>query len=104
MYAAPRTTDTELSVLATQVWDRHADLLVAEQSPDHSLAKVVVDVDHPVAALLAHAGPHDLLVVGTEGGGRLAGLISGSVARGVLDGMPCDVLVVPPTAVRARTA
>ncbi len=103
VYAAPRT-DTELSVLATRVWDRHADLLVTQRSPDDSLAKVVVDVDHPVAALLAHAGPQDLLVVGTEGGGRLAGLISGSVARGVLDGMPCDVLVVPPTAVRARSA
>ena len=101
VYAAPRT-DTEPNVLAKRVWERHADLLVASGDPDHSVARVVVDVDHPVAALLAHAGPRDLLVVGTAGEGRLAGLISGSVARGVLDQMPCDVLVVPPTAVPAR--
>lgn len=103
VYAAKRT-DTEPDVLAKRVWDRHADLLVTQRSPDDVLAKVVVDVDHPVAALLAHAGPDDLLVVGTEGGGRLAGLISGSVARGVLDRTPCDVLVVTPTALRGRSA
>lgn len=101
VYAAPRT-DTELHVLAARIWDRHADLLLARRAPDHSLARVVVDVAQPVAALLTHAGPRDLLVVGTEGQGRLAGLIGGSVARGVLDQMPCDVLVVPPAAVLAR--
>lgn len=100
VYAAPRT-DTELHVLAATVWDRHADLLLAGRSPDHSLARVVVAVDRPVAALLAHASGRDLVVVGTQGEGRLAGLIGGSVARGVLDAMPCDVLVVPPAAVQA---
>ncbi|WP_406830718.1 universal stress protein [Pedococcus sp. KACC 23699] len=101
VYAAPRA-DAELHVLAARIWDRHADLLLSQRAPDHSLARVVVDVTQPVAALLTHAGPQDLLVVGTEGQGRLAGLISGSVARGVLDQMPCDVLVVPPAAVLAH--
>ena len=96
----------ELHVEASVIWERHADLLLAQRDPDHSLARVVVDVDDPVPALLSHAGPRDLLVVGTRGEGRLAGLIAGSVARGVLDAMPCDVLVVPRHAAygaRART-
>ncbi|MEP6855023.1 MAG: universal stress protein, partial [Pedococcus sp.] len=101
VYAAGRT-DTELHLLAARIWDRHAGLLLSQRAPDHSLARVVVDVDDAVPALLAHAGPRDLLVVGTQGQGRLAGLISGSVARGVLDQMPCDVLVVPPAVVTAR--
>ncbi|GAA4729098.1 universal stress protein [Pedococcus ginsenosidimutans] len=87
--------DAELHVEASVIWERHADLLLAQRDPDHSLARVVVDVDDPVPALLSHSGPRDLLVVGTRGEGRLAGLIAGSVARGVLDAMPCDVLVVP---------
>ncbi|WP_377644677.1 universal stress protein [Oryzobacter terrae] len=52
----------------------------------------------PVGALLDRCGPDDVLVVGTRGGGTLAGLVRGSVARGVLDGLPCDVIVVPPWA------
>ena len=54
--------------------------------------------DEPVVALLARCGPEDVLVVGTRGGGTLAGLIHASVARGVLDGLPCEVIVVPPGA------
>jgi nucleotide-binding universal stress UspA family protein len=59
---------------------------------------VEVVQEEPVAALLGRCASEDLLVVGTRGGGRLAGLISGSVARGVLDGLVCDVMVVPPGA------
>jgi nucleotide-binding universal stress UspA family protein len=59
---------------------------------------VEVVQDDPVAALLARCAADDLLVVGTRGGGTLAGLVSGSVARGILDGLVCDVVVVPPEA------
>jgi len=97
-------SDAELHVEASVIWERHADLLLAQRDPDHSLARVVVDLDDPVPALLSHAGPRDLLVVGTRGEGRLAGLIAGSVARGVLDAMPCDVLVVPRHLTPAATA
>lgn len=57
-----------------------------------------VDVvqDDPVSALLGRCAPDDVLVVGTRGGGTLAGLVHGSVARGVLDGLGCDAIVVPP--------
>jgi nucleotide-binding universal stress UspA family protein len=69
----------------------------AEQTADVS-SRVVVSVDEPVRALLAECGSDDLLVVGTRGEGRLAGLVRGSVARGVIDAGLCDVLVVPPGA------
>jgi nucleotide-binding universal stress UspA family protein len=48
-----------------------------------------------VGFLVGRSAARDLLVVGTRGGGTLAGLVEGSVARGVLDQAPCDVLVVP---------
>jgi len=61
-------------------------------------SRVVVSVDEPVPALLDECDPDDLLVVGTRGGGRLAGLVRGSVARGVIDAGVVDVIVVPPGA------
>ena len=39
-----------------------------------------------------------MLVVGTRGQGRLAGLVRDSVARGVIDAGVVDVIVVPPGA------
>lgn len=64
---------------------------------------VEVVQDDPVTALLARCRSADLLVVGTRGGGTLAGLVMGSVARDVLDRLPCDVIVVP-RGVRVRPA
>lgn len=58
--------------------------------------RLVITEDDPVPALLHRVGPGDLLVVGTRGQGRLAGLITGSVSREILDNMTCDVLVVQP--------
>ena len=49
--------EAELHVEASVIWDRHADLLLAQRAPDHSLARVVVDLDDPVPALLSHSGP-----------------------------------------------
>ena len=46
-------------------------------------------------ALLRYADPDDLLVLGNRGGGRLAGHMTASVTRAVLDDMPCDVMLVP---------
>ncbi|HET7477141.1 MAG TPA: universal stress protein [Dermatophilaceae bacterium] len=59
--------------------------------------RVEVVYDEPVAALVSRCAPGDLLLVATRGGGTLAGLVRGSVARGVLDVLPCDVIVVPPS-------
>lgn len=81
-----------------EVWD---DTWMAVRHAERSAevpCRVVVSQQPPVAALLGECAPGDLLVVGTRGEGRLAGLISGSVARGVLDAGSCDVLVVTPWA------
>ena len=78
------------------VWD------AVHAIPECALVSCHVEVvqEATLAALTSRCGPHDLLVVGTRGGGTLAGLIEGSVARGVLDASLCDLMVVP--ALRAR--
>ncbi|MEO7270079.1 MAG: universal stress protein [Knoellia sp.] len=92
--------DREGGVMARpQVWDE-TWMAVRQADKDAAVScRVVVTVDEPVAALTGECGPDDLLVVGTRGQGRLAGLVPGSVARGVLDAGICDVMVVPPSAV-----
>jgi len=80
------------------VWD---ETWMAVHHADHTASvpsRVIVSVGDPVAVLTAECGPDDLLVVGTRSQGRLSGLVSGSVARGVLDACECDVMVVPPSA------
>ncbi len=59
-------------------------------------ARVVVTRGDAATALVAETRHHDLLVVGTRGQGRLAGLVEESVARRVVHELPCDVMVVPP--------
>lgn len=80
-------------------WARcRSALASARRRAPSVIARLVLVRDDPVAALAARAGAGDLIVVGTKGGGRLAGLIRGSTSRALLDAMPCDVLVVPPAA------
>jgi nucleotide-binding universal stress UspA family protein len=68
-----------------------------------AVAVHVVVVEAPaLTALLLGSRPGDLVVVGTRGGGTLAGLVPDSLARGVLDAAPCDVLVLPPGASAGR--
>lgn len=76
------------------VWD------VVRAVPECALVPCHVEVIQgaTIPTLLGRCGPRDLLVVSTRGGGTLAGLIEGSVARGVLDASVCDVLIVPAAA------
>jgi nucleotide-binding universal stress UspA family protein len=50
----------------------------------------------PAQEIIAAAGDHqaDLIVVGSRGHGRLAGLLLGSVAQKVVSLDPCPVVVV----------
>jgi nucleotide-binding universal stress UspA family protein len=88
---APAHTKVALAV----GWRRVHDAMRSAGLPVGVPSRLVITRDDPVTALLLRARPQDLLVVGTRGGGRLAGLVQGSVSRAVLDSMPCDVLVVP---------
>ena len=77
-------------------WRRVHEAMRSVTLPEGVPSRLVITRDDPVTALLLRARAGDLLVVGTKAGGRLAGLVAGSVSRGVLDSMPCDVLVVTP--------
>jgi nucleotide-binding universal stress UspA family protein len=81
-------------------WRRSAELAVAEElagwaerHPDISISRVF-EHGHPVGALVEHSADSDLLVVGTRGGGGIHGLILGSVARAVVAGSHCPVMLV----------
>ncbi|MBB5157512.1 universal stress protein [Saccharopolyspora phatthalungensis] len=62
--------------------------------PEVAVRQVVSNIA-PVQALLEAAQHAQLLVVGHRGRGGFAGLLVGSVARGVLHHAPCPVAVVP---------
>ncbi|MDD7939588.1 universal stress protein [Actinomycetospora lutea] len=88
-------TEDERRVLAEQLAGRsaiHPDLKVS----------MVVTRSRAVRALLEQAQGARLLVVGTRGRGGFAGLLLGSVSRGLVHRAPCPVAVVPPPGVRAR--
>jgi len=67
------------------------DELAAEKSVPWRLVWTSGDAD----GLLCYADPDDLLVLGNRGHERLAGHVTGSWTRAVLDRMPCDVMLVP---------
>lgn len=66
-----------------------------ERHPDVAIDERVV-VAHPVPALLEAAEGARLLVVGSHGRGRFAGMLLGSVSQALLRRAPCPVAVVRP--------
>ncbi len=87
----PTMGDDELATETTKVWE-----LVHGARPGPEVAvHVVTCAEETVPALLSQCEPDDLLVVGTRGGGRLAGHLRQSVARQVLDAAPCEVMLAP---------
>jgi len=95
VYALPRGKDAD-RVAIGEGWRRCREALREAQLPVGVPSRLVITQDDPAAALLHRVGATDLLVVGTHGQGRLAGLVAGSVSKAVLDKMTCDVLVVQP--------
>lgn len=95
---AVRSGEVGGGIARPDVWD---ETWMAVRHAEHTgsvSSRVVVGVGDAVSVLTAECGPEDVLVVGTRGLTRLAGLVAGSVARGVLDAGECDVMVVPPSA------
>jgi len=81
-------------------WRQTSELAVAEELagwaakyPDISITRAL-ERGHPVAALVSHSTDSDLLVIGTRGGGGIPGLALGSVARAVIAGSGCPVMLV----------
>ncbi len=54
----------------------------------------------PTAALLDLAADAAMIVVGSRGMGRVAGLLLGSVSQAIVTRAPCPIVVVPPNAGR----
>jgi len=95
VHAVPHGKDVE-PVVIEKAWRRYQAALKEARFPADVPARLMITQDDPVRALLHRVGAGDLLVVGTRGQGRLAGLVNGSVSRKILDQMTCDVMVVPP--------
>lgn len=114
VHALDRDAILEPAALADG-WRRCRAALHAAHLPRGVPNRLVVSQEDPVLALLNRVGPRDLLVVGAggdrppgggdrpPGGDRPEGghappvdLARGPVSRGVLEAIPCDVLVVPP--------
>lgn len=88
--SATRQTEARLAVAESLAGWR-------DKYPDVEVTEVIAD-GHPVDALLAEVTRVDaaLLVVGSRGRGGFAGLLLGSVSRGLLHHASCPIAVVRP--------
>ncbi len=71
--------------------------LLKRTSADHTRYTVVIGEHHPAASIRRAIELYqpDLVVLGTNGVGRMRRALIGSVANQILDAANCDVLVVP---------
>ena len=95
VHAVPRGKDADRAAIG-EGWRTCREALRETHLPAGVPNRLVITQDDPVAALMHRVGHADVLVVGTHGRGRLAGLVAGSVSRAILDKMTCDVMVVQP--------
>lgn len=65
---------------------------LAERYPDLEIRREIVQ-SSPVAALVQAAEGAEMLVVGSRGRGGISRLLLGSVSHGVLQALPCPVVV-----------
>jgi nucleotide-binding universal stress UspA family protein len=83
-----------------ETWRRAGELAVAEtvagwseRHPDVAISRAF-ERGHPVGVLVGYSADADLLVIGTRGAGGIHGLALGSVARAVVAGSSCPVMLV----------
>lgn len=95
VHALPRGKDADRAAIG-EGWRKCRDALREADLPPGVPNRLVITQDDPAPALLHRVGQADVLVVGTHGYGRLAGLVAGSVSRAILDKMTCDVMIVQP--------
>ncbi|MHB8274905.1 MAG: universal stress protein [Dermatophilaceae bacterium] len=93
VHALPRGKVADRAAIG-EGWRKCREALREAHLPAGVPNRLVITQDDPVPALLHRVGQADVLVVGTRGHGRLAGLVAGSVSRAILDKMTCDVMVV----------
>jgi nucleotide-binding universal stress UspA family protein len=67
---------------------------LAEAAMDRSEVQVRVEYGHPAQVLIDQSAEADLLVVGSRGYGRFAGMMLGSVSIHCVTSAQCPVLVV----------
>ena len=77
---------------AEEVFDRARDL--ADASDAEPTLETVVQLGHPVRAILDRAGDYDAIVVGSHGGSLADRLFVGNVAEKVVRQSPVPVTVV----------
>lgn len=77
----------------TQAW---LTTFVRERSPDPSRVSMRIEQGDPATALVAaqRGGNFDMVVIGSRGAGGIGRMLLGSVARSVMRGASCPVLVV----------
>jgi nucleotide-binding universal stress UspA family protein len=95
VHALPHGHEVDRTVI-DEGWRKCRAALGEARLPAEVPTRLVITQDDPVPALLNRVAPGDLLVVGTRGQGRLAGLVTPSVSREILNAMTCDVMVVQP--------
>lgn len=92
-----------LATLRVDELQRSAEELLAQEAAHLGSVEPGLDIDtvlrygSPINVLLDVASKASLLVVGSRGMGRVAGLLLGSVSQAIVMRATCPVLVVPPT-------
>jgi nucleotide-binding universal stress UspA family protein len=106
-WAARAAASRNVALVVVHAAAEAGDAVAAQAFVDECVAKSAVEAggtvdvtgvlawEQPASALLATAGPSDVLVVGSRGLGTAARLLLGSTSAAVADRAECPVVVVP---------
>jgi nucleotide-binding universal stress UspA family protein len=95
-YGAGASEETEAAATAArELVDEEEGWLIAQGAAPAD-RRVLLDEGDPASSLVSRSEGAEILVVGSRGRGRLAGLVLGSVSQRCIDHAVCPVAVVPP--------